>query len=101
MDEMEEKEEIETTADNELNILIAGDVFPVPSNEEYFRAGDTEALFGEKVVTLFQQADYSVCNTEGCIADHTDAVRKVGPVVTAGSATLNALKRLGVRRKSL
>ena len=101
MEEMEEKEEIETTADNELNILIAGDVFPVPSNEEYFRAGDTEALFGEKVVTLFQQADYSVCNTEGCIADHTDAVRKVGPVVTAGSATLNALKRLGVRALTL
>ena len=94
-------EDVRTTDDRELNILIAGDVFPVPSNEEYFRAGDTEALFGEKVVTLFQQADYSVCNTEGCIADHTDAVRKVGPVVTAGGATLSGLKRLGVNAVTL
>ena len=94
-------EDVRTTDDRELNILIAGDVFPVPSNEEYFRAGDTAALFGEKVVSLFQQEDYSVCNTEGCIADHMDAVRKVGPVVTAGGATLSGLKRLGVNAVTL
>ena len=94
-------EDIRTTADNELNILIAGDVFPVPSNEEFFIAGDTEALFGEKIITLFRNADYSVCNTEGCIADQKDMIRKVGPVVTAGGASLNALKQLGVRAVTL
>ena len=94
-------EDIRKAAGGELNILIAGDVFPVVSNEEYFIAGDTEALFGEKVITLFKDADYSVCNTEGCISDKTDAVSKVGPVVTAGTGTLNALKRLGVRAVTL
>ena len=89
-------EDKRSAAEGELNILIAGDVFPVASNEEYFIAGDTETLFGEKITALFRDADYSVCNTEGCIADKKDTVSKVGPVVTAGSATLNALKRLGV-----
>ena len=87
--------------ENELKILVAGDVFPVASNEEYFIAGDTEALFGEKIIKLFKDADYSVCNTEGCIADEKDQISKVGPVVTAGSKTLLALKRLGVRAVTL
>jgi len=89
------------TSDNELSLLLAGDVFPVAENEEYFNKGDTEALFGEKVVRLFQEADYSVCNTEGCIADHPESVRKAGPIVKAKAATLNALKQLGVRAVSL
>lgn len=87
--------------ENELKILVAGDVFPVASNEEYFIAGDTEKLFGEKIIKLFKDADYSVCNTEGCIADEKDQISKVGPVVTAGSKTLLALKRLGVRAVTL
>ena len=87
--------------ENELKILVAGDVFPVASNEEFFIAGDTEKLFGEKIIKLFKDADYSVCNTEGCIADQNDTISKVGPVVTAGSKTLLALKRLGVRAVTL
>ena len=87
--------------ENELKILVAGDVFPVASNEEYFIAGDTEKLFGEEIIKLFKDADYSVCNTEGCIADEKDQISKVGPVVTAGSKTLLALKRLGVRAVTL
>lgn len=79
-----------------FNILIAGDVFPVSGNNDLFAEGNINALFGEKVISLFRKADYSVCNTEGCITDHPDPISKAGPSVTAGTETLRAFTELGV-----
>ncbi len=84
-----------------LKLLIAGDVFPVESNRELFKAGDTEALFGKKVVQLFAEADYSVCNPEGCMADHPEKISKVGPTVTASTSCLSALQKLGIHAVTL
>jgi Putative enzyme of poly-gamma-glutamate biosynthesis (capsule formation) len=79
-----------------FNLLIAGDIFPVKTNKDYFISGDINTLFGEKVIKMFRDADYSVCNTEGCLTDNPDTVIKIGPVVTAETDTLNAIKALGV-----
>ena len=50
-------------------ILIVGDLFPVPSNFDRFSAGDTDSLYGEKICSLFQSADYRICNLEGALTD--------------------------------
>lgn len=34
-------------------IFLAGDMFPMPCNYALFAAGDTQALFGQKLCDLF------------------------------------------------
>lgn len=84
-----------------VKIIFAGDTFPVAKNMELFQKGDTEALFGGRVCELFQSADYSVCNLEGCLSDSGEPVEKVGPSVKAPTDTLNALQRLGIKATTL
>ena len=84
-----------------VKIIFAGDTFPVPNNIALFQAGDTEALFGSRVVSLFQSADYSVCNLEGCLTDTGEPIEKIGPLVKAPTDCLRALKKLGIKAATL
>ncbi len=86
---------------SELKILFAGDTFPVASNMELFREGKKEGIFGKKVCELFESADYSVCNLEGCLTDKGIPVEKVGPNVKAPTDTLNAISALGIKAATL
>ena len=86
---------------SELKILFAGDTFPVASNMELFREGKKEEIFGKKVCELFESADYSVCNLEGCLTDTGIPVEKVGPTVKAPTDTLNAISALGIKAATL
>lgn len=73
-------------------ILIAGDLFPVPCNYDLFTAGDTQALFGERLCALFASADVRVCNLEGCFTDSNDPIEKIGPAIKAPASTIKAIK---------
>lgn len=84
-----------------MKIVFAGDTFPVPKNYELFSAGKTKELFGERICELFQTADYSVCNLEGCLTDTGEAVEKIGPSVKAPTATLRALSEIGLKAATL
>ena len=86
---------------SELKILFAGDTFPVAGNMELFREGKKEEIFGKKVCELFESADYSVCNPEGCLTDTGIPVEKVGPSVKAPTDTLNAISNLGIKAVTL
>ncbi len=86
---------------SELKILFAGDTFPVANNISLFQEGRTEEIFGKKVCELFESADYSVCNLEGCLTDTGIPVEKVGPNVKAPTDTLNALSALGIKAATL
>ena len=77
-------------------IIIAGDMLPMPCNYELFSAGDTQALFGDKLCALFDSADYRVCNLEGCFTDSDQAVEKIGPSIKAPEKTIAAIKKLGI-----
>lgn len=85
----------------DVKIIFAGDTFPVANNMELFQKGDTKTLFGDRVCELFQSADYSVCNLEGCLTDKSEPVEKVGPSVKAPTDALNALKKLGIKAATL
>ncbi len=77
-------------------IIIAGDLLPMSCNYDLFRAGDTKSLFGEKLCSLFDSADYRVCNLEGCFTDSDNPIEKIGPNIKAPTDTVNAIKKLGI-----
>ena len=78
-------------------LIIAGDLFPTAENVSDFLNGDIASLFGEEIVRLFEEADFSVCNLEGSLTDHSERFRKTGPVKVAPTAALEAYKKLGIK----
>ena len=72
-------------------IIIVGDLLPMHCNYELFSAGDTRALFGEKLCRLFSSADYRVCNFEGCFTDSDRPIEKIGPSIKAPPNTICAI----------
>lgn len=77
-------------------IIIVGDLFPVPTNFERYSEGDIQYLFGEKIIELFQTADYRICNLEGPLTDGNDKREKTGPALHAPTATVAAVKAIGI-----
>ena len=77
-------------------IIIAGDFFPVDENMQAFCDGDIEFLLGEKLCTMFSDADFSICNVEGALTDHKERCMKTGPVKTAPTKAIQTYKNLGI-----
>lgn len=80
---------------NKATIVIAGDIFPFPVNEEYFKNGDAEKLIDDKLLELFKNADYSVCNLEGCLFSGEAPNKKSGVRIKADPACVNGYKNMG------
>ena len=78
------------------NIIIVGDLFPVPSNFSRFSSGDIPYLIGDELCRLFKDASYRICNLEGALTDNPGKCEKTGPVLYAPTATHNAYKALGI-----
>lgn len=85
----------------DTKILIAGDLLPMPCNYDLFAAGDTQALFGDRLCALFASADYRVCNFEGCFTDSDKPIEKIGPSIKAPVSTIKAIKNLGINYATL
>ncbi len=79
-----------------VKIVIVGDLFPIPQNYDKFITGDIEYLFGDKILGLFKEADFRICNLEGALTDGDSIGEKTGPVVKAPTSTLNGVKALGI-----
>ena len=82
--------------ENKGKIIIVGDFFPVPFNFTKFSEGDVSYLLGDKICSLFADADYRICNLEGALTDNDDFCEKTGPVVKAPTVTIEAYKKLGI-----
>lgn len=85
----------------DTKILIAGDLLPMPCNYDLFAAGDTQALFGDRLCALFASADYRVCNFEGGFTDSDKPIEKIGPSIKAPVSTIMAIKNLGINYATL
>lgn len=85
----------------DTKILIAGDLLPMPCNYDLFAAGDTQALFGDRLCALFASADYRVCNFEGGFTDSDKPIEKIGPSIKAPVSTIKAIKNLGINYATL
>lgn len=81
---------------NVSRLLIVGDLFPTADNVSFFTKGDISSLFGEKLLQLFAESEFSVCNLEGALTDHSERCLKTGPVKTAPTAAIEAYKGLGI-----
>ena len=81
---------------NKSRIIIAGDLFPIPANVDYFVEGNIIQLFGEKLCQLFSNADLTICNLEGALSNQPENCRKIGPVLTMPTSVIEGYKRLGV-----
>lgn len=79
------------------NIIIAGDIFPIPENQQAFCDGNVELLLGEKLCNLFSSADLVVCNLEGALTDHDERCVKTGPVKVAPTRAVEAFEKMGVK----
>lgn len=83
-------------------IIITGDLFPTITNTEQFIAGDINSIFGEKIVQLFKEADYVVCNLEGALcSDEVRPIDKDGPILRAPLESIKGIVDAGVDCVSL
>ena len=55
----------------QLKIVIAGDLFPTPINYKLFSEWKTAEIFDEKILKFFNSADYRLCNLDGCFTSDT------------------------------
>lgn len=78
------------------SIVFAGDLLPSGKNISLFEEGNVIALFGEKIVELFQKADFSFFNLEGTLTSSNNSQEKTGPVIKASEKCINGIKNLGV-----
>ena len=87
---------------NHLNqIVIAGDLLPSGKNQKLFEEGNAKAIFGEKIIDLFNNADFSIFNLEGPLTDSNKAMEKTGPVIKASKDCIKGIKGLGVKAVAL
>jgi poly-gamma-glutamate synthesis protein (capsule biosynthesis protein) len=79
------------------SIIIVGDLFPTKENSSFFSKGDVKSLFGDRLCGMFANADFSICNLEGALADYPDECQKTGPIKLAPTSSVNAYKELGIK----
>ncbi|MDR1606202.1 MAG: CapA family protein [Streptococcaceae bacterium] len=76
-------------------LLIAGDIGPRPSNEQYFIAGDLESLLGEALLAIWRNSDARIFNLECLICDdRLSPLAKDGPNLYAKSETIRGITSL-------
>ena len=72
-------------------ILIAGDLLPTESNMKLFEEGKSREIFGEELISLFQNCDYRIVNIEGSFTDSKDRIDKSGPCLKASVKSFHHL----------
>jgi len=80
--------------ENNISVLIGGDLVPTVSNFELFRDANVTELFGEDLINLLQKADFRVFNLEVPLADVEAPIRKNGPHLIAPTSTVCGIKQI-------
>lgn len=77
-----------------IKVLVAGDYFPRRRVQEELNKNNFSFL--DEVKPYTQEADYSIVNFEGCIADETDKpIEKDGPNLCCDKKAVEAIKKSG------
>lgn len=82
--------------DEKHTFLILGDLFPMDENMRLFSEGDITTLFGERICDFISASDFTICNLEGALTNHTEKCRKTGPIKVAPTSVIGAYKNLGI-----
>lgn len=78
-----------------MKFLICGDFTATEQNEELFRQGEAEVLFGD-VLSEFQKADRIFVNIETALTETDFQIKKYGPHLKTPPETAKVLKEIGV-----
>lgn len=68
-------------SNNTISIFIVGDVVTTPTNEQFFRTGDFEALVHAENFEFFNQSYVSTINLECPIKTYEYCINKLNPTV--------------------
>lgn len=77
-----------------MELLIAGDLVPTKSNMNFFNNADTNALLGDKLLSLWNSANMRIFNLEVPLTDKQSPIDKFGPNLIAPISTVNGIKSL-------
>lgn len=75
-------------------LIIGGDLVPTQSNLNLFSRGDVTALLGEKLLSLWEAADFRIFNLEVPLSDKETPIAKCGPNLIAPTSSIRGLKAL-------
>ena len=84
-----------------FRIVIAGDLIPSDKNLKLFSEGNSKLIFGEKIIDLFNNSDFSIFNLEGPLTSSSQAMEKTGPAIKAPQVCIKGIKGLGVKAVAL
>lgn len=84
-----------------MKIIIAGDMIPTKTNEDLFIQGEIYILFGEELIKLFHDSDFSIANLEGPLTEGNKAIIKSGPCLKGSIECINAYDKLGISMFSI
>ncbi len=79
-----------------MKILIGADFVPTKSNAELFKSGAAQALIGEELLSVLQNAQYRIFNLEVPLTDVCTPIEKCGPALIASKATVAGYTAVGV-----
>jgi poly-gamma-glutamate synthesis protein (capsule biosynthesis protein) len=81
---------------NNISIIIAGDLVPTKANEASFRSGNIDDILGDTLVEMFQKADFSFLNLECPLVrgDNISPIIKSGPNLKAHTDCMKAISKL-------
>jgi len=83
-----------------MEILIAGDLVPINSNESLLIDGDLKDHFSDFEAT-FNSADVFIANLECPLTHHNEKINKSGPVLKGNPKTIAGIAKLNVTLASL
>ena len=78
-----------------MKALLLGDVSPTIENCEYFETCDIPALFTD-TLPLFEGNDINLVNMECALTDTPSPIEKIGPAISAPTATAKVMQSVGV-----
>lgn len=77
-----------------MKILIGGDLVPTESNKNLFIDGNIDRLLGEKLLTIWNNADIRIFNLEVPLVNKMSPINKNGPNLIAEKETIKGIKQL-------
>lgn len=77
-------------------IIIAADIVPTKSNQEYFEQSRMQEIISENLFSVLNSADYRIMNLEVPLTDVISPIQKCGPNLIASCKSINGMKQVGV-----
>lgn len=77
-----------------MKIIIGADIVATDSNRQLFIDGNVNAIVGEEIKKILENADFRVFNLEMALVDGATPIKKCGPNICAPTACINGIKAL-------